>query len=292
MPGVTNFIDGIIQDAIMTTIGVPPQDEDLSQQIARPSLDKSERSLHILLAEDDTVNQKMVVRMLQKRGHTVAVAKNGQEALAALEKEAFDIVLMDVQMPEMDGFEATAVIREKEKTTGVHIPIAAMTAHAMKGDRERCLEAGMDNYVSKPIKAQELFDAIESLVGAPAKATTEKSAAQQADEIFDQTAALDRVDGDAELLMELVEAFFKEYPELLSQVRTSIAQGDSQTLMRAAHTIKGSVGIFVAKPAFEAAFKLEMIGRNGDLAQVEEAYAVLEKELERLKMALEAFGKK
>jgi PAS domain S-box-containing protein len=289
-------------DAIMTTIGISPQDEDQSQQIARPSLDKSERSLHILLAEDDAVNQKMVVRMLQKRGHTVAVAKNGKEALAALEKEAFDIVLMDVQMPEMDGFEATAAIRSKEKTTGApkaegvgerseHIPIVAMTAHAMKGDRERCLEAGMDNYVSKPIKAQELFDVIESLVSASAKAETEKPAEQQADEIFDKTAALDRVDGDAELLMELVEAFFEEYPGLLSQIRESIAQGDSQTLMRAANTIKGSVGIFAAKPAFEAAFKLEMMGRNGDLAHAEEAYAALEAEIKRLKPALETFGK-
>jgi CheY-like chemotaxis protein len=251
--------------------------------------------------------------MLQKRGHTALVVSNGREALAALEKQRFDIVLMDVQMPEMDGFEATTAIRKNEKATGTpkgkatksheavgelrgtkqteHIPIIAMTAYAMKGDRERCMEAGMDGYVSKPIKTQELFDAIESLVGTSAEAETTAQAEQHADEIFDKAAVLDNIDGDVELLRELVETFFEEYPELLSQIREAIAHGDNTALMRAAHTLKGSVGVFATKPAFEAALKLEMMGRNGDLAHAEEAYAVLEKELERLKMALEVFGK-
>lgn len=125
------------------------------------------RKLQILLAEDNIVNQKFAERLLERQGHQVTLALNGREALAALERADFDVVLMDVQMPEMDGFEATSAIRMKESRTGSHIPIVAMTAHAMTGDRERCLAAGMDGYVSKPIHAKELFEAMETLVKAP-----------------------------------------------------------------------------------------------------------------------------
>ena len=115
----------------------------------------------MLVAEDNLVSQRLVVRLLEKRGYTVEVAANGQKALAALEKQSYDVVLMDVQMPEVDGFQATAAIREREKTTGKHLRIIAMTAHAMKGDREKCLAAGMDGYISKPIQPKEMVDAIE-----------------------------------------------------------------------------------------------------------------------------------
>jgi CheY-like chemotaxis protein len=124
------------------------------------------RSLRILLAEDNLVNQKLVVRLLQKRGHSVVIANNGRDALAALQDGWFNIVLMDVQMPEMDGFEATAAIRAHERQGGAHVPIVAMTAHAMKGDQERCIAAGMDGYVSKPISPQRLFDEIDRVVPA------------------------------------------------------------------------------------------------------------------------------
>jgi two-component system, sensor histidine kinase and response regulator len=122
----------------------------------------------ILLAEDNRVNQALARRLLQKQGYTVVIAENGREALIALDTENFDLVLMDVQMPEMDGFEATASIREKERTTGTRLPVIAMTAHAMKGDEERCLMAGMDGYISKPISPQKLFETLEKYLSVPA----------------------------------------------------------------------------------------------------------------------------
>src|SRR4029079_15391766 len=127
---------------------------------APPPPARAGRALRLLLAEDNPVNQKLALRLLEKRGHSVVVASNGEEALKAIEQHAFDLLLMDVQMPVMDGFEATAAIRARERGSGSHLPIIAMTAYAMKGDRERCLEAGMDGYVSKPIQPRELWQTI------------------------------------------------------------------------------------------------------------------------------------
>jgi two-component system sensor histidine kinase/response regulator len=151
-------------EAIRATLGARPQKEARPMLITRHSLREGRQRLRILLAEDNSVNQVLAVRLLEKWGHRVTVASDGRQAVAALERQQFDLVLMDVQMPEMDGFEATAVIREREKTTGSHVPIIAMTAHTMKGDQERCLAAGMDAYLSKPIQARDLFDAFEALI--------------------------------------------------------------------------------------------------------------------------------
>jgi len=148
-------------DAILTALGTKPIKEATPALVTRHSLRETGNHLHILLVEDNAVNQVLAVRLLEKRGHSVTVAGNGKEALAALEKNTFDLVLMDVQMPEMDGFEATAAIREKEKASGHHVQVIAMTAHAMAGDRERCLEAGMDDYITKPIRPQELSDLLK-----------------------------------------------------------------------------------------------------------------------------------
>ncbi len=132
--------------------------------MTRHYLRETQGAVRILLAEDNAVNQKLVMRLLEKRGLSVTATGNGKEVLAALEKQSFNLVLMDVQMPEMDGLEATTLIREKEKTTGAHLPVIALTAYAMKGDEERCLAAGMDAYVSKPIRPQDLFKAIHHLL--------------------------------------------------------------------------------------------------------------------------------
>jgi two-component system sensor histidine kinase/response regulator len=143
-------------DAILTALGTKPIKEALPALVTRHSLHENSNHLNILLVEDNAVNQKLAARLLEKRGYTVTIAGNGKEALAAIEKQSFELVFMDVQMSEMDGFEATAAIRGIEKASGNHLPIIAMTAHAMTGDRERCLEAGMDGYITKPIRLEEL----------------------------------------------------------------------------------------------------------------------------------------
>ena len=184
----------------------------------------------------------------------------------ALEKQSFDVVLMDVQMPEMDGLEATAAIRRREAGKGVHIPIIAMTAHAMKGDRERCLEGGMDGYVSKPIQTQDLYAALATLVPGdvlPAPTVVLNHSAANGEEfVIDQAEALHRVGGDWELLKSLAEVFFDSYPAQLSQLRDAIGRGDGRTVYRLAHTLVGAVGIFGAKTAVEAASRLEAMGRE------------------------------
>jgi len=155
-------------DCIVRVLGTPNSAAASPALITRHSLREGKRKLHVLLAEDNAVNQMLAARLLEKHGHRVTVTANGRQALAALEQENFDVVLMDVQMPEMDGFEATAAIRLREQGTGRHLPIIAMTAHAMRGDQERCLAAGMDGYISKPIRAQELIDLLDRFSGVTA----------------------------------------------------------------------------------------------------------------------------
>lgn len=244
----------------------------------------------MLIAEDSAVNLKLIVRMLEKRGHKVTTSSNGLEAIEAYKKHRFEIILMDVQMPEVDGFEATATIRELEKASGVHVPIVAMTAHAMKGDRERCLGAGMDAYISKPIKAGEVFETMDRIVKNQ-ESQDRGTAVDVEGAVIDYSAAIRHLEGDVDLLKEIAEMFLEESPALMDQMREAASRGDSKTLERAAHTIKGSVGNFAAKPAFEAAQRLEDIGREGKLDDVAEAYSILEREMEMLKPALAALGR-
>ena len=215
------------------------------------------------------------------------MAGDGKEAIAALESEPFDLVLMDVQMPEMDGLEATAAIRQKEKSNGAHLPIVAMTANAMKGDRERCLEAGMDDYVSKPLRMKELYRVVEGAVGTAVQNKTTESGGQEArNDIIDEAAALAQVGGDSVLLSELVELSLDDNPKLLEDIRRAVASGDGIALERVAHALKGSVANFGASAVLETALKLETMGRSGDLAQVKDTYLALEREIDQLKPAL------
>ena len=246
-----------------------------------------QRSLRVLLAEDNAVNQKFAVTVLHKHGHEVSVVGNGVEALFALEREEFDIVLMDVQMPRMDGYEATAAIREKEQSTGKHLPIVAMTAHAMKGDRERCLDSGMDGYVSKPIQVSSLFEEIARLVGTGDVAQEHSPSSLSATtDAIDMDAAISRVDGDVTLLRDIAQIFLCDCDDLLSKMRDAIASNDCEELARMAHTMKGSVGNFAAKSALDAALELENAARGGNLARVGQAYDALDEQIQRLKRGL------
>ena len=231
------------------------------------------RPLRILLAEDNVVNQRMAVRLLEKGGHSVVVAGNGREALLALDREPFDLILMDVQMPEMGGFEATAAIRALPNGAS-HIPIIATTAHAMKGDREACLAAGMDGYVSKPISSKALFEAIATF------ATPRPSA--PAAPALDKETLIDRFDGDRALLDEIATIFLADYPNRLAAVQAAMEQRDPAALQAAAHALKGSAGNFGAALAVEAALRLELMGHGGDLTGVEPAFAELKKTMTQL----------
>jgi len=268
--------------------------------------------LRVLLAEDNPVNQLLATRLLEKQGHAVVVANNGREALEALRIRSqepgartpgFDLVLMDVQMPELGGLEATAAIRARERETGGHVPIIALTAHAMKGDKERCLEAGMDAYVSKPIQARELVEAMEAVLPAPApnSAVALEPVAEHVVEavaepapgpaesglvVLDRKALLKFVDGDPELLQELVQVFLRERAGMMTRVETAISAGDAKKVQQAAHALKGALGTFGAREAFEAALKLEIMGRAGNLTGVEEAWTALQRAVARFEPAL------
>jgi two-component system sensor histidine kinase/response regulator len=268
-------------DVIMIALGRPAVTARRLPGESTEVSPKSSRPLRILLAEDNEVNQKLAVRWLEKWGHSVVVAGNGREALARLAKDAFDLILMDVQMPEMGGLETTAVIRTKEKDLGGHVPILAMTAHALKGDRERCLTAGMDGYISKPIRPQEMFRAIEDL-----HLRSETAAASPGEDILDRHDVLYRFDDDLELLREAVQDFLEECPKRLSELREALARGDSDAVARLAHALKGSVGNFAARHAVEAAQKLETMGREAEIARGSDACSELEEAIERLKPAL------
>jgi two-component system sensor histidine kinase/response regulator len=271
--------------AILAALGSP--ESGPKTPAALPPL-QTGRALRLLLAEDNLVNQKLAVRLLEKQGHSIVVANNGREAVEFVERQPFDLVLMDVQMPEMDGFEATTVIRERERGTGRHVPILAMTAYAMKGDRERCLQAGMDGYISKPIQPRELREAIDRLV--PPQGTEAKGEMPAQDGVVDRQEILERVGGDLKLLRELIEVFFTDCPRLWQNVRDALTQGDAPKLKRAAHTLKGSVGNFGAHAAREAAENLELLAGRGDLTHAIEAAQKLERELERLKPVLLSLG--
>ncbi|MBX9679349.1 MAG: response regulator [Gemmataceae bacterium] len=244
------------------------------------------RRRRILLAEDGLVNQQVACGLLESRGHSVAVVSNGHEAVKALEREAFDLVLMDVQMPELDGYEATRRIREREKTTGNHIPIIAMTAHAMKGDRERCLQAGMDHYLTKPIQSNALFGLVEGLELPAEPAIRSKSVSEETNGVMDWNAAVSRVGGKEDLLRQMAPIFMKEAAKNMPALQEAIERNIPTKVQRVAHTLKGAAACFAAPHVESAALRLELMGRDGDLNEAAEAYQSLETEIERLKHAL------
>jgi len=265
--------------------------EQPAADATRPG-DSLPAGLRVLVADDNVINQRLASALLESRGQVATVVGDGQEAVEALADREFDIVLMDVQMPRVDGVEATRAIRAGEQWTGRHVPIIALTAHAMSGDRERFLEAGMDAYVPKPLDARLLFDTMEKLlpVAAPASGSdvsTAPPAPPPGDDVpIDRAAALERIGGDEELLVEIIDLYLEDSPRVREALRAAAVAGDSEGVWKAAHRLKGSVGSLSAQPSFEAARALEMSGREGTVD--EELLAQLEAELDRLERALGA----
>jgi len=239
----------------------------------------------ILLVEDNALNQVVARGVLEPTGAQIDVANDGRQAVEHLRAHPNDytLVLMDVQMPEMDGMEATAMIRAHERKSGGHLPIIAMTAHAMKGDKEACLTGGMDGYISKPIRATRLFETIEDVL-------RELQPRRELTQTVDWGKAIETVQGDVTLLRDLVATFLDECPRMLDGIQVAIRGSRQSEVQRIAHQLKGSMRYFGAKTAFDRADELETLGREGQLGNADHALLTLQFELDRIKPDLQEFA--
>ena len=276
-------------------IGAPEPENDLAKSppsqpdavvTAPPAAPRARQAWKVLLAEDNPVNQKVAVRMLEVGGCTVKVAGNGREALEALAADSYDILLLDLQMPEKNGLEVAAEIREQEQRIGGHLPIIALTAHAMKGDKEKCLQVGMDAYFSKPFKREEVLAAIDQLAGrfpqspkSPAPTAPEAGAKVK---VLDYDSILAQYEEDPDLLLEVIDVFREDSIKQRKRLHEALQAGDAAAFGKVAHTIKGAVSNLFAPSAQEAALRLEMIGKSGDLRDARAALQDLEAKLDRL----------
>jgi CheY-like chemotaxis protein len=233
----------------------------------------------------------VAVRLLEKMGHTVMVVANGRDAVLMTEEHEYSLVLMDVQMPEMGGFEATRAIREKEAFTHKHVPIVAMTAHAMKGDREQCLAVGMDGYVAKPIRPMDLAAEIERFARSVEQAPPNPRHSTE-DKCIDWQEAWANLEGDRGLMSQLAHLFLNDLPSQMEQIHHAAEKKLGHDLESLAHRLRGSLGNFAAKPALRAALQLEGIARRGDREHIQPAMEALDHEIERLQSALKVWTKK
>ena len=254
------------------------------------------RPLSILLAEDNAVNQKVATRLLEKWGHKITVAGDGFAVLEAIKKNRFDLILMDIQMPDMDGLETTMRIRQQESIEGGHIPIIAATAHATQHDKDVCLRSGMDDYISKPIRREELFRVLKNVADkvvpakqVPAGPPAAAQAAEVAGEMppVDKAKVLERFGGDEEMFKEVSALFLETCPQLMENTHAALCAGEFPTLARAAHTLKGSLGNFAAGAAFEASLKLEKAAKQSDHEMAQQAWNQLVAEVKKVTVALE-----
>ena len=277
-------------DALLNALAKNGETRRSLPAVQRPALE-GRKGLKILVAEDNAVNRTLAIRLLEKHGHTIVVAENGREALEVLEREKVDAVLMDLQMPEMDGFAAIRTVREREKNTGSHLPIIALTAYAMKGDRERCLEAGADDYVTKPIRPPDLFAALDRVASAFVPEVME-TLARAAAPVMDAEAALESVEGDRDLLEEIARLFQSECPRMVAEIREALKARDARLLEHLAHTLKGSSANVGGCLVAQAAGELEMQARSGDLGPANEQAKRLAGETERLLSELDSLLRK
>jgi CheY-like chemotaxis protein len=273
-----------LHDAIVGLLCAAPQRSAGTTLDAGPARRLAVRGVKVLLAEDNIVNQRVATGLLRKRGHDVTVVGNGADALAALERERFDLVLMDVQMPVMGGLEATVAIRERERRIGGHIRVVAMTAHAMSGDRDRCLAAGMDGYLAKPFDQHHVFAIVEA--DDPAGADPRPPATPAA---FDAAALLEKFGGDREFMEDIVRVFLEDCPAQLSAIESAVEARDPHRIERAAHALKGAAGNLGAADVVRAAADLEQVGATNRIADVDTAYARVTAETSTFVGALRQF---
>jgi CheY-like chemotaxis protein/HPt (histidine-containing phosphotransfer) domain-containing protein len=273
-------------DAVMDAVGVRASEQSPEVETRGAS------QLKILLAEDGLVNQRVAVGLLETRGHRVVVANNGVEAVAAFDSDTFDVVLMDVQMPEMDGYQATAAIRQRERRSGGHTPIIAMTAAAMKGDREKCLAAGMDGYIAKPIDRHQLDQVLDELATKAATAAAPQAVFPNVGEDDDKddvdlATALQCAGGDRTIARDLAVTLLEECPRLIADMRRGLEDGNLPQVERGALELFNAASVFAAQRVMAAAQRLEEHGRAGDLGQAERAFGQLQQEAARLTRSLE-----
>jgi two-component system, sensor histidine kinase and response regulator len=283
---------GELLDGILIALGTRPESKMPSPLVTRHTLRESRNRLRILLVEDNAVNQLVALRLLEKYGHSVSVAANGRKALEELETESYDLILMDIQMPEMNGWEATQAIREKEKTTGGRIPIVAMTAHAMKGDEERCLAAGMDAYLTKPIRTQELLALLDRIGGRKAGPSVplDMPSKRSTSDAIDLESTLERLEGDRSLFRELTQVFKNDCPKIVERMRRAIVMHDAQSLEGSAHTLKGSAASLGALAVSQAAAEIERLASTGSVESTGVEFRLLQEELERAFSELESLS--
>ena len=278
-------------------------DLDIERSLAHEGLGESP-SRRVLLAEDNPVNQLVAVRTLERAGYKVTVANNGQEALDLLERESFDVVLMDVQMPVMGGIEATRAIRAREQRRSwvidtdhvEHLPIIAMTANAMKGDRELCLDEGMDDYVSKPVKADDLLAALERVLARPDDSMSQtaitdvnglmRERPDAADPVMDLEHTLATLEGDRAMVLRVIDVFLGELPELRRGLGVCVQAQDGGGAARICHRLRGSLSVFGAAGAEVSVTRLEDAARGGDLSDLATLHKDADQQLARLGDAL------
>ncbi len=288
-------------DAIMTTHSSRKQVEPSSEAAQPLQFSAAPTGVRILLVEDNPVNQEVAQHMLAQKGHDVTIACNGREAVKYItESSRFDMILMDIQMPEMDGLQATAAIRKLEEKTGAHIPIVAMTAHAMKGDRERCLQAGMDGYIAKPIQSRVLYETVEAFAPVPASSSPPVSnsqspsssrlapatAPQESVKFVDSEAIIERLGGDVGAVKTIVQLFMEDCPVQMTAIQEAIKAGDSKALTASAHSLKGSLLLLSSDAAANTAKELEMMGSGVDASKADQLFETLEFQVSKLSAEL------
>jgi signal transduction histidine kinase/DNA-binding response OmpR family regulator/ligand-binding sensor domain-containing protein len=291
--GIASFLSKPVRrkellSAILAVLGRQPTPPASTKVLPR-KIPSHSRVFRILLAEDNRVNQAVASRLLAKLGYTLVIANNGRDALDLLKQQTFDLVLMDIQMPEMDGIVATQRIREHERSTHVHIPIIAMTAHAMKGDRTRCLAAGMDGYITKPINVDELEAAILTALHDTPEVDNDKSAEkhkrgmmEESEVHWDMAKTLEQLGGDEKLLQEVLDIFLEEAPKHLAALRLAVAQGTAETVETTAHSLRGELGYLGLPEISRKARELEEMGRSNNVRGAASLLSQLEADISGL----------